>query len=88
MGKYNMLKFNEPTQIGIESCASVFLLFCAGYMIYGVFEGKQTQTGMYMLIFFAVVFAVGGVIGLVKTYIRHREYQKRHPRRKRPKKKM
>ena len=86
MGKYNMLKFNEPTQIGIESCASVFLLFCSGFLIHGVFEGKQSQIGIYILIFFAAVFGIGGVIGLVKTYIRHREFRKRHPRRRRPQK--
>ena len=70
-----MLTFSIRTQIVIETIASIFLLFCAGYMMRGVLEGQPTKTGVYILLAFSIIFGVGGIAGLLKCIKKYRKYK-------------
>ncbi len=77
-----MLSFSTPTQVVIETTASGFLLFCAAYLFKGVHDSSQTQTGSYILLFFALVFALGSVLGFFKCARKYQTYRKSHPKRR------
>ena len=70
-----MLTFSVPAQILIETVASGFLLACAAILADGVLDGSQTPTGTGILAFFAVLFAVGGILGLLKCVRKYRTYR-------------
>ncbi len=82
MEKHRMLSFSELTRIMIETAASAVLLFCAAKLFGGVAEQSQTQIGNGILLFFGIVFAGGGCIGMMKTYRKYKRYRKEHPHRR------
>lgn len=77
-----MLTFSTPAQLVIETAASGFLLFCAWYLSSGVLNNSQTQTGTYILLFFTVAFAAGGVLGFFKCARKYQAYRKFNPKRR------
>lgn len=70
-----MLTFSVPAQILIETVASVFLLVCAVILMDGVLNGSQTPTGAGILAIFAVLFAVGGILALLKCVRKYKTYK-------------
>lgn len=70
-----MLTFSIPAQIFIETAASGFLLVCAAILAEGAWNGSQTPTGAGILTLFAVLFAVGGILGLLKCVRKYRVYR-------------
>ncbi|GAB2044592.1 hypothetical protein AGATL06_10890 [Agathobaculum sp. TL06] len=79
MDKRKMLSFDETTRMVIEAAASLFLFFCAYKLLGGAGEAGQEPKGTGIMLFFSVVFAVGGLAGLIKTFIKYKRYRKDHP---------
>lgn len=76
MEKRKMLTFELESRLMIELFASVALLGISLYLAFGIFNGSQSETGIYGLAFFALLFAVGGGGGLVRTVLRYRKAKK------------
>lgn len=75
MEKRKMLTFSVPAQILIETVSSGFLLVCTVILTDGALNGSQTRTGAGILAVFAVVFAVGGILGLLKCMRKYKAYK-------------
>lgn len=78
MEKRRMMTFNVEGRLVVELLASLALLFFAYRCGCGVFDGSQTQTGTYGLAVFALLFAAGGIGGLIRTLVRYKKAVKAH----------
>ena len=82
MDKRKMLSFDETTRMVIEAqaAASLFLFFCA-YKLLGGAGGSRTGTkgDLYHAVFQHRIQAAGGLVGLIKTFIKYKRYRKDHP---------
>lgn len=76
MEKRKMLTFSIPAQLLIETASCFALLVFSWKLSGGVTDGSQSRTGACVLLGFAVLFALGGILGLVKTARKYRNYQK------------
>lgn len=76
MEKRKMLMFSVPVQLLIETASCFVLLGFSWRLSGGVTDGSQTRTGACVLLGFTVLFALGGILGLVKTARKYRNYRK------------
>ena len=79
MEKRKMLSFDVIGQLTVKALASVFLFFCAGMIIKGVLEHGETATGEAIMIAFALLFVVGGIVGICRVIRKYRDYRRDNP---------